>query len=141
MNNSDKKFSILIHEISLQVSRLFNQKVKEMGLTRSQWMVLYLLYSEGVQSQTMLAANLSIAKQPLGKVVDKLEKDGWVTRVQNKNDKREKLVAITDKVTPIVNPLSEIVEGIDQLAFASFTADERRETIDKLMRVKASLMG
>ncbi len=111
-----------------------------MGLTRSQWMVLYLLYSEGVQSQTELAANLSIAKQPLGKVVDKLEQDGWVTRVQNKNDKREKLVTITDKVLPIISPLSEIVDKIDSLAFSNFAAEERRETIDKLIRVKANLI-
>ena len=52
------------------VARLFNRQVKDLGLTRTQWQVLYLLYMNGEQTQTSIADSLMMAKPPLGKVVD-----------------------------------------------------------------------
>jgi DNA-binding MarR family transcriptional regulator len=137
--STDVKFSTLIHEISLLVSRSFNRRVKEMGLTRSQWMVLYWLYSDGVQSQTELAEKLSIAKQPLGKVIDRLEQDGWLVRNQNPEDKRQKLVSVTNKIQPFIKPLSEVVDGIDKLALISLPANDQISLMEDLLQIRAHL--
>jgi DNA-binding MarR family transcriptional regulator len=137
--SADVKFSTLIHEISLLVSRSFNRRVKEMGLTRSQWMVLYWLYSDGVQSQTELAEKLSIAKQPLGKVIDRLEQDGWLVRNQNPEDKRQKLVSVTNKIQPFIKPLSEVVDGIDKLALISLPPNDQISLMEDLLQIRAHL--
>ncbi len=133
------KFSTLVHEISLLVSRSFNRRVKEMGLTRSQWMVLYWLYSDGVQSQTELAEKLSIAKQPLGKVIDRLEQDGWLVRNQNPEDKRQKLVSVTDKIRPFVTPLSEVIDNVDELALTNLSSKEQSQLIETLLQIRIAL--
>ncbi len=133
------KFSTLVHEISLLVSRSFNRRVKEMGLTRSQWMVLYWLYSDGVQSQTELAEKLSIAKQPLGKVIDRLEQDGWLVRNQNPEDKRQKLVSVTDKIRPFVTPLSEVIDDVDELALTNLSSKEQSQLIETLLQIRIAL--
>jgi len=137
--SADVKFSTLIHEISLLVSRSFNRRVKEMGLTRSQWMVLYWLYSDGVQSQTELAEKLSIAKQPLGKVIDRLEQDGWLVRNQNPEDKRQKLVSVTNKIQPFIKPLSEVVDGIDKLALISLPPNDQISLMEDLLQIRTHL--
>lgn len=137
--STDVKFSTLIHEISLLVSRSFNRRVKEMGLTRSQWVVLYWLYSDGVQSQTELAEKLSIAKQPLGKIIDKLEQEGWLVRKKNPDDKRQKLVSVTKKIQPFIKPLSEVVDGIDKLALISLPPNDQTILMDTLLQIRAHL--
>mgnify|MGYP001278047689 FL=1 len=110
-----------------------------MGLTRSQWVVLYWLYSDGVQSQTELAEKLSIAKQPLGKIIDKLEQEGWLVRKKNPDDKRQKLVSVTKKIQPFIKPLSEVVDGIDKLALISLPPNDQTILMDTLLQIRAHL--
>ena len=123
----------MIHEISLMVARLFNRQVRDIGLTRTQWQVLYWLYHQDGQTQTELAETLSMAKPPLGKVVDRLEDEGWVVRERDPNDRRVNLVYLTDKVRPLIAPLENIVEDISEIALAGMSIRDRQK-FDGLMR-------
>lgn len=114
-------------------SRMFNQAVKEVGLTRTQWMVVYQLYREGEQSQTEIARSLSLAKPPLGKVIDLLEKDGWLTRKQNPNDRRENLISLTGKVEPLIDPLTRTVTDISRQAVEGTTPQDQ-ETFERVLK-------
>ena len=129
----ERQFLTEIHEASLMSSRMFNQAVKDMGLTRTQWMVVYRLYLEGEQSQTEIARSLSLAKPPLGKVIDLLEKDGWLTRKQNPNDRRENLIALTKKVNPLIDPLTQTVTDISRQALEGTTPQEQ-ETFERVLK-------
>ena len=102
-------------------------------------MVLYWLYSDGVQSQTELAEKLSIAKQPLGKVIDRLEQDGWLVRNQNPEDKRQKLVSVTNKIRPFVTPLSEVIDNVDELALTNLSSKEQSQLIETLLQIRIAL--
>ena len=128
----ERQFLTAIHEASLMTSRLFNQAVKDVGLTRTQWMVVYRLYLEGEQSQTEIARSLSIAKPPLGKVIDLLEKDGWLTRKQNPKDRRENLISLTDKVEPLIDPLTLTVTDISYQALKGTTRQQQETFIHVL---------
>ena len=132
--DQNTRFVTSIHELNLLIARLFNAQVREFGLTRTQWMILYRLYQEGEQSQTQLANSLSMAKPPLGKVVDKLEVDGWVNRRQNPNDRRENLVSLTERVDPLIEPLGDIVAEISETALTTLDKSER-DALVKLITV------
>ena len=129
----EQHLTVMIHEISLMVSRLFNRQVREVGLTRTQWQVLYWLYHDDGQSQTELAEQLSMAKPPLGRVVDRLEEEGWVVRKADPGDRRVNLVYLTDKVRPLVAPLEQTVNGIGEVAMAGMSMRDRQK-LDSLMR-------
>ena len=94
-----------VHEISLMISRIFNRRVKEVGLTRVQWQTLYLLCSRDGLTQTELAECLAMTKPSLGQVVDRLEAEGWVERRDDPEDRRANLVFLTDKATPRIPQL------------------------------------
>jgi len=135
----EQHLTVMIHEMSLMVARLFNRQVREVGLTRTQWQVLYWLYHDDGQSQTALAEQLSMAKPPLGRVVDRLEEEGWVVRKADSGDRRVNLVYLTDKVRPLVAPLERIVNDIGEVAMAGMSMRDRQK-LDSLMRsVHASL--
>ena len=121
-----------IHELNLMVARIFNQRVKHLGLTRTQWQTLFMLKREDGQTQTELADRLVMARPPLGKVVDRLEQDGWVERREDRNDRRVKRVFLTPKVGPLIDPLAELVEGICIEATKNMTEGQRKTLHDLL---------
>ncbi len=133
--------STLFHEISLMVARLFNRQVKEMGLTRTQWQVLYLLYMQGEQSQTNIADTLMMAKPPLGKVVERLEDGGWIKRRDDGKDRRAKLVSLTPKIKPMLNHLESLVDDIGGIATRGMSEQEAAQFYELLKLAHANLMA
>ena len=131
----------IISEISLMATRVFNRRVKDVGLTRTQWQVLYLLYQHDGQTQTELADTLTMAKPPLGKVVDRLEEDGWVERRDEPKDRRAKRVFLTEKVTPLIGPLERIVDEIGDITTSGLSNTDREAFIKFLHAAHRNLAG
>ena len=130
-----------MHEVSLMVARLFNRAVKDLGLTRSQWQVLYLLYTEGALTQTQIADALMMAKPPLGKIVDRLESGGWVERKRDTRDKRANVVILTKKIDPKLKRLEGLVKEIGLDATRGLTENERDMFLASLKRVHSNMKG
>lgn len=122
----DRQLNVVIHEIGLVTAKLFNRRVKEVGLTRAQWHVLYLLNEEDGLKQTELANHLSMTKPTLGKIVDLLEADGWVIRKPDTRDRRAKRVFLTSKIKPLIQPLEEIVDEIGAITTRGLTVEQQR---------------
>ena len=135
----DLPVTVAFHELALMVSRLFNGEVRGIGLTRSQWQLLYGLYKLDGQTQTDLAESLSMSKPPLGKIIDRLEKDGWVARKADPKDRRANRVFLTDKVYPLIKPLERIVLEIGESAMIGFSANDRTTLHLLLERVHKNL--
>ena len=134
-----KHLTGFFHEISLMVARLFNRRVRHIGLTRSQWQILYLLNRTDGLTQTQLADRLVTAKAPLGKSIDRLEQDGWVQRQSDAQDRRVKRVFVTDRVAPLIEPLAIITEEISAIATRGFSDAEQRTLFELLARVHDNL--
>ncbi|MCZ6641244.1 MAG: MarR family transcriptional regulator [Gammaproteobacteria bacterium] len=129
----------LIHEVSLMLVRLFNRQVRKFGLTRTQWQLLYWLRQADGRTQTELAETLFMAKPPLGRVVDRLEEQGWVVRRDDANDRRVKLVYLTEKINPLIAPLEKIVDDLVNVAVAGLSAPDRQKLSDLMIRTHANL--
>ncbi len=130
----------LVHEISLMIARIFNRRMKESGLTRSQWQVLYQLNRKDGQTQTELADLLIIAKPPLGKMVDRLEKEGWVERRADTADRRAKRVFLTSKASGLIEPLETEVDKIACCATEHFSSQELNELRSLLLKMHGNLV-
>ncbi len=149
MSNYGSKFSqiemhqrlfTLMHEISLMNGRIFNRQVKDVGLTRPQWQVLYLLYREGRQTQTAIAVALMMARPPLGKVIDQLEGEGWVERCADPNDRRAKIICLTPKIKPLLASLEDLVAEIGRIATKGMSNDEQASLFSLLGTAHTNLV-
>ena len=72
------RINFLVHDVSRMRSTLYDQEVRPLGLTRSQWWVLAQLprqMPEGML-QTELAKVLEVGKVTLGGLIDRLEASG-----------------------------------------------------------------
>ncbi|MFD0618332.1 MarR family winged helix-turn-helix transcriptional regulator [Paenibacillus sp. GCM10027629] len=61
-----------------------------------------------------LAEHLGITKQAVSKMVDYLEKSGYVIRQTHPNDKRGKIIVLTERGRQVMKAKEEIIAEIEQ---------------------------
>jgi DNA-binding MarR family transcriptional regulator len=88
------------------LSRMHSQKLLEKlistGLTSSQWPVIAHLLFYGESTQSEISKQLAIEPPTVSKTLYNMESMGWITRVIDLNDKREKKVALTAKAKKFI---------------------------------------
>ena len=86
----------LIADTARLLRKRFNQRAREVGLTRAQWQVLaYLAMNEGI-NQAGLADILEIEPITLSRHLDRMEGAGLVIRRTDPNDKRARILLLSD---------------------------------------------
>jgi len=137
---NETQLAVQVHELSLAFSKLFNRRVKHLGLTRAQWQVLKALYSEDGRTQTQLADELAMATPPLGKIIDKLEVGKWVARKTDPKDRRVKRIFLTSKVDPLIGPLRDnVVEDLRKIATRGMTKSDEKQLNTLLNQLQENL--
>jgi len=77
-----------------------NDELAVHGITFRQFEVLAWLSRERELSQSDLAERMRIEAPTLVGVLDRMERDGWIQRIPDDNDRRKKLIRPTDRVMP-----------------------------------------
>jgi MarR family transcriptional regulator for hemolysin len=77
----------------------FDQELrKEIGITFGQWkIIITLVNNDDGLTQKEIADKLGLEGPTLIPIIDKLEKDGFVTRKVDKNDRRNNRIFLTEK--------------------------------------------
>ena len=99
-------------------SRLFNNLIASrfraagIDLTAEQWGVVMLLSKGEAVNQTQLAELLFLEKSSISRLVDGLEKRGWVERQPDADDSRRKRVVPTAKALANAQQCSQIANTV-----------------------------
>src|SRR5690554_1304676 len=113
---NENKYNLLAGRVPLMLNRYLGQQFKNEGinLTREQWSILAILYHSDGVSQQLLAKATSRDKPSITRLVDNLEKLGFVERRNHETDRRLNLIFLTDSgkqlQEPILNVVSEMIE-------------------------------
>lgn len=137
--NVDRNFGFLVNDVARALRTAFDRRVRSMGLTRSQWWVLVHLFRHNGATQSELADILEIEKASLGRLLDRLEANGWVQRVACEQDRRAKRVLLTDEVTPAVKDMRDRGAELRRDALAGLPREERERFVDTLLHIKSNL--
>ena len=90
----------LLHDVARLLRKRFEQRARDLGLTRSQWQTLaYLNRNEGIH-QSGLADILEIEPITLVRILDRLEERGLVERRRHPTDRRIWLLYLKDAARP-----------------------------------------
>ena len=135
----DLRIGFLIHDVSRLRRNTFDQYMKPLGVTRSQWWVLAHLSRKDGMMQTELAGLLDVGKVTLGGLVDRLEAGGWIDRRPDPSDRRVKNVFLTQKSIGLLREMREVERVLNQNVLKGFSAEERHQLADMLGRVKTNL--
>jgi DNA-binding MarR family transcriptional regulator len=105
-----------------QIVEAFGQRLSESGVTRIQWIALYYLGLYGEISQCELSNMMNVKDSSVGRLLDRMERDGLVERVRSQEDRRIVLVQLSEKGKAYREELiplgvafnNDLVEGISE---------------------------
>lgn len=138
-HSQDVRLGFLIHDVSRLRRNAFDQLMRPLGVTRSQWWVIAHLSRHDGMMQTDLATLLDIGKVTLGGLVDRLEAGGWVERRADPSDRRVKRVFLTKTAHGLINDMRSVEHRHNSSVLKGFSREERTQLTDMLSRVKQNL--
>jgi DNA-binding MarR family transcriptional regulator len=137
----DLRIGFLIHDVSRLRRNMFDQYMKPLGVTRSQWWVIAHLARKDGMMQTELASLLDVGKVTLGGLVDRLEAGGWINRRPAPGDRRVKNVFLTEQSLGLLQEMRAVEKDLNQGVLKGFNPVERHQLADLLTRLRANLIG
>jgi DNA-binding MarR family transcriptional regulator len=108
----DNRFAHLCQDVTRQLRKHFDRRAVRFGMTRAQWRALKTTrHYEGL-SQAELADYLDMEPIPVGRVIDRLEKAGYIERRADPADRRRWRLYLTAKAHAIVDEMDVIADGL-----------------------------
>jgi len=97
--SSEEQYNLLTGRIFMYVTRFLNQHFKSAGIdiTREQWTVLAILWHQDGVSQQVLADATGRDKPSITRLLDNLQRLGYLERKADPNDRRSNLICLTRK--------------------------------------------
>ena len=135
----DRNFGLILHDVARLLSTEFNRRVREIGLTRSQWWVLTYLFRQDGITQTELAELMELQKASLGRLLDRLESKQWIRREADLVDRRANRIFLTEEVQPLLTEMRQRAATVRRDALSGISAADREQFIDTLLKVKSNL--
>ncbi|MFA5524680.1 MAG: MarR family transcriptional regulator [Tissierellales bacterium] len=135
------RHGFLIHDVSRLRRTVFDQRMKPMGVTRSQWWVLTNLsrHEGDALTQSELAKLMEVGKVTVGGLIDRLEANGLVIRAQDPNDRRSRRISVSPKGKQLVEDMRFIAMDINSSSLKGVTEEQLQVLIDVLQTMKKNL--
>ena len=134
-----KEIAVELNLTGCKLKQFIAAKLRQMDvpLTPEQFILIDLLWNQGSMSQQQLADQMQKDKNSVTKLVDALERRGFVVREQNRLDRRSNTLVLTEKAEGLkpgakqkgISILDEMLIGISEEELRSFLV-----TLGKLNR-------
>lgn len=116
-----------IGDVCTQVNLSYAVFAKNHQMNANELAIFYTLWTQEQATQKYIADKYHLAKQTINSLCKRLETDGFIASDVKENNKREKVISLTDKgkafARPIIAPLlrqeGQVIDefGIERLVF------------------------
>ncbi len=117
----------------------FEKRLNKTGIRPAQFFALSHLKALGPMPQAELAAYLTTSPVSVVRLIDRMERDGWVERKPSPEDRRIKLVAPTAKAEAIWSELTDLMKEFIDHAYRGISEDELEGVKKTLRRIRDNL--
>ncbi|MEG0766933.1 MAG: MarR family transcriptional regulator [Clostridia bacterium] len=121
------------------IERLLKRRQGLEGLNAAQLNILYQLWLEDDINISELSRRTKLANTTLTTMLERLEKQGQLRRIQNAENRREIHVCLTAKSGDMQADYQELIETMQQVNFAGFAPTEEAALRDYLERMRHNL--
>jgi MarR family transcriptional regulator for hemolysin len=134
-----REIAINIMDVARMLKTYADQRARQFGISRAQWVVLMRLHrSEGL-NQSEFAEILDLQPISLTRLLDRLAENGLIERRPDPNDRRANRLYLTPAALPLIEQLTglgnemmdEVLAGLDKKAHERLLSD--------LLRIKDNL--
>ena len=138
----ETKGGYLISRIKQTGTRIFDGLLVASGIDAfngAQGRILYVLWQTDEISISQLSAQTSLANTTLTSMLDRMEASGLVVRKFDPKDRRNRLIALTEKARSLQKDYEKISQQMNELYYRIFTESEIIQFEAYLQRVLANL--
>jgi MarR family transcriptional regulator, transcriptional regulator for hemolysin len=109
------------------------------GITYRQLQVICWLKVEGELSQTELAARMLVEPPTLVGILDRMERDGWITRHGCPSDRRKKIIRVNPDAEPVWDTIMSCAARVRARATEGLSEEQLEALKGYLQEVRSNL--
>jgi len=140
-NDNTRNFGFLMKDVYRLWVRHFEQRAAQLGMSLTQCKVLVFLSRNEGATQIKLADLCDTEPMTVVRVLDRMERDGWIERRADPTDRRANRLYRKPASDPILDEILRIAERSRNEALAGLSAAERDQMMDLLERIRSNLVG
>jgi MarR family transcriptional regulator for hemolysin len=108
-----ERFSASVHNTARGWRLLIDKQLKHLGIGQAGWMTIAMIAKSGEpMSQRALADLVGVEGPSMVSMLDRLEREGLVTRAPSPTDRRVKLVHLTEAGTTLYQQVREQADAV-----------------------------
>lgn len=120
---------IVMHKVMQRAKEMY----QEFDLNRSQASILFTLHQRDALSQKELATQLNVTPPSITSSIQKMEKEGYITRRTDEMDQRVMRLTLTDKGRACIRNIKTVAVQMEELMFRGMSPEEV-QILRKLMQ-------
>ena len=132
----------LISQVKQLSDRIFEKILKEKGVNEfngAQGRILYILWNNNNISIKKISIFTKLAKTTLTTMLERMENQGLIKRIDGVKDKRETLIALTDKAKLLQNDYYDVTNRMEKIFYRNFNESEIKNFENILKKIIENL--
>lgn len=138
----ETRTGFLISQIKQVQSRVFQRLLQSSGVAEfngPQGRILYVLWQRDGVPIVELARKTGLAKNTLTAMLNRMEESGLVARRASPADRRQSLIALTEKAGSLRSQYEDVSQRMNEVFFQGFSPEEARALDGALDRILENL--
>ena len=121
----EERFGALLHEVARRWRGALDTRLKPLGLSQAKWRTLfYLQMHDAPLNQKTLANLLGVEGPTLVGLLDRLGREGWLTRREDQADRRCKDVVLLPKARETARHIQDIAFDLERELLKGISHEE-----------------
>lgn len=140
-SSNEKSLGYAVGKTNWYLKTLLNKLLREeeCGITNEQWLVLKVIAANPAVSQTEIADKSQKDKTNITRIIDILEKKGYIERQRDEIDRRMYRIHATDTGKKLLKAVNPITQRTEEICTQSLNKKQVRELIKALDTVCDSI--
>ncbi len=139
IHDSHRGAGFLLTDTARLLRKLIDRRLQPLGLSRAQWSVLAILSNHEGLSQSKISQELEIEKSTAGRLIDQIEKSGWIERRPIPGDRRLWSIHLTDQARQLLVEIEGVILQSRDEMLRGLSDEQQRQLTDILLAVKSNL--
>lgn len=139
IHDSQRGAGFLLTDSARLLRKLIDRRLQPLGLSRAQWSVLAILSNHEGVSQSQISQELEIEKSTAGRLIDQVEKSGWIERRPIPGDRRLWSIHLTDQARQLLVEIERVIMHAREDMLRGLSEEQQNILTDLLRTVKLNL--
>ena len=137
----ERRVGTVLAQVARLMRRAFDERAREIGVTRPQWLVLSVLQRHEGIKQGGLAEILEVEPITAGRMIGRMQEAGLVERREDSADRRARRLYLTDRGREIIERLQPLAVETSDEALKGVSAQDKKQLSRILEMMLENLTG